>query len=369
MTGTDRPQRVSRVTKALITRAYLEMDLHLGRASKSLRKFLEDELSPAYLGLPTAAMAHLDRFRSFLLSFYASKFGCWPPEQGPILNKDLLREMKSDFQQLYDYLVDNESSTCPRSERQPVSGGICVRQNIDAFNSRHNYDPLPHTLPLLPDYPCLQWRTSSQKGLRALRMSSKPSKFDQIMTVRTALATSTNTVISERALVQDYRHFEQSATVTSEEKVSVIDARKVRWIAIYSILQMLVNAVKAPKEVRGADDAPYHLCLLTTGTPPWTVDDVPLASPQTTVNTPVQTPGQTQEEKSDAEVSSTLSIHPDCENDDYFSHKSLPPRSEPGALLKPPPLRINTAAVNRTSSIRSLHRSLTSNFSLPNRKR
>ncbi|CAD0112681.1 unnamed protein product [Aureobasidium uvarum] len=314
---------VSKVTKALITRSYLEMDLHLGRVSKALRNFLEDELAPTHLGLPTPARNHLDRFRSFLHSYYVNKFGYWPPETGHVMDKGLLRSMHQEFQMLYSYLVDGESSPS-----RLLTGGICVVQNVNAFNFRHKYEPLPHPCPLLPDYHSLEYRTSSQKGLRSLRLTSKPSKTDQTVTARAALSTATNKIPSSSALVRNYVYFEGELTFRPEEKLSIGDARKVRWIAIYTILQMLTNAIRAPKEVVEADAVPYHLCLLTTGMPPWTEDTK--ATVQVSQARPIKTDGAGAEE-------SAFTIHPDC-------------------------------AMNRNSSIKSLHRSLTSNFSFPSRR-
>jgi hypothetical protein len=67
------PQSVSRLTKALITRAYLEMDIYLGKVMLAVNNFLEDDMSPALVGLSDGGRAELDRFRSFLHSFYVGK--------------------------------------------------------------------------------------------------------------------------------------------------------------------------------------------------------------------------------------------------------------------------------------------------------
>ncbi|KAH0373880.1 hypothetical protein KCU65_g196, partial [Aureobasidium melanogenum] len=304
---------VSKTTKALITRSYLEMDLHLGRVSKALRNFLEDELAPTHLGLPAPARNHLDRFRSFLHSYYVNKFGYWPPETGHIMDKGLLRSMHQEFQMLYNYLVDGESSPS-----RLMTGGICVVQNVDAFNNRHRYEPLPHSCPLLPDYHSLEYRTSSQKGLRSLRLTSKSSKADQSVSARAALSAATNKIPSSSALVRNYIYFESELTFRPEEKLSIGDARKVRWLAIYTILQMLTNAIRAPKEVVDADAVPYHLCLLTTGMPPWT-DEMKTPTALSSQATPIKTEGEASDEPA-------FTIHPDCEDNDYFSHKMVPKR-------------------------------------------
>ncbi|KAI5260953.1 hypothetical protein E4T47_09532 [Aureobasidium subglaciale] len=352
---------VSKVTRALITRSYLEMDLHLGRVSKALKNFLEDELAPTHLGLPAPARTHLDRFRSFMHSYYVNKFGYWPPETSPIMDKGLLRSMHQEFQLLYDYLVDADSTSGSLS-RLP-SGGICVMQNVDAFNTRHNYEPLPHPSPLLPEYHSLEYRTSSQKGLKSLRLTSKSSKAEQCMTARAALTKATNKLSSSSALVRNYIYFESELTSRPEEKLSVGDARKVRWIAIYSILQMLTNAIRAPKEVVNADAVPYHLCLLTTGMPPWNEETTKITSSSSSL----QAVPAKEESKSNEE--SAFTIRPDCEDNNYFSHKDVPKRCDSHSSLRPQPLRINTSSsLNRNNSIRSLHRSLTSNFTFPARR-
>jgi hypothetical protein len=354
---------ISRTTKALITRSYLEMDLHLGRVSRALRTFLEEELAPAHLGLPKPARNHLDRFRSFMQSYYVNKLGYWPPRTGNLLDKSLLRSMKQDFQMLYDYLVDGESSSTQPSSKL-TSGGICVTQNIEAFNTRHNYEPLPHPAPLLPDYGSLEYRTSSQKGLRSLKLTpTKSTKAEQSMTARTALSTATNKVKHSSPLVRNYMYFESEQSFRPEEKLSIGDARKVRWIAIYAILQMLTNALRAPKEVVDAKTTPYHLCLLTTGLPHWYKAG---GTVSTTLSVPSTRAVLNETEGSDKAVSS---IHPDCEDNDYFSHKMALKRQSLDASLRPQPLCINTGgSLNRHNSIRSLQKTFTSNFSFPSRR-
>lgn len=47
------------------------------------------------------------------------------------------------------------------------------------------------------------------------------------------------------------------------------DARKVRWILIYTILQTLLSATRIPAQVRDIQNLSYNLCVLTAGCPPW----------------------------------------------------------------------------------------------------
>ncbi|EOD43030.1 hypothetical protein UCRNP2_10291 [Neofusicoccum parvum UCRNP2] len=219
---------IPRVTKALITRAYLEMDLHLSRVSKAVSTFLESELSPSNLGLPQGPRAHLERFRSFLHSFYVDKFGYWPPPKGTSFSRDLCRSMYYDFRALYDFLVDSDSSDSLQAQK-PADGGICVLQNLQAFDKRHKYEPLPHPLPLLPVSPPPTSRIQAQKNLVALKLGHKQSKTDKQLMALAALTSATNskkTTVANAPLVRAYKTFERDSLDKQKEKVSISDARK-----------------------------------------------------------------------------------------------------------------------------------------------
>lgn len=355
----------SMVTKALMARAYLEMDLHLGRVSRALRTFLEAELSSANFGLPVGAQSHMERFRSFLHSFYVNKFGYWPYEQGSTFSKSLLLSMYAEFHQLYEFMVDKGSSNSIHDQTGSAMGGICVRQNIDAFNQRHSYDPLPHPLPLIPEYPKSKRSTQSQRALRSFKLGAKqPSEFERKMTVQSALAMATNSVqpeVLECPLVKDYILFEHEWSIHPEEKVSVADARKVRWIVIYSILQMLISATRAPKEVRDTGISSYHMCLLTTGTPPWGIEANLPPSSVSAANGPEIDIQARSQFCANVNADGPLNIQPDCELEDY-----IPKRSFSEAAMRPAPLRINTGLISRRDSIKSFHRNIMSSRSKRN---
>ncbi|KAL1311710.1 hypothetical protein AAFC00_001811 [Neodothiora populina] len=352
---TDAPgfDRVTQVTKALIARAYLEMDLHLGRVTRALKVFLEDELSPSHFGLSSGAQDHLDRFRSFLNRFYIRRFGFWPPEQGPVFSKPLLQRMKNELQSLHDLLVDQESSDSLEDLFRPASGGICVRQNISAFNYRHGYEPLPNPLPLLPEHQGSPGRTDSQRGLRSFKLGSKASGFVKGMTARTAIAMATNSApadIRNCKLVQEYISFEGEWSAKPVDKVSIADARKVRWIVIYCMLQMLHSVTRAPEEVSDPVATPYHICVLTHGTPPWGPD-----APQCRSVESQDAPAPSSRRQSACLIdfisdngAFSLGIQPDCERDDF-----VPKRTPSQASLRPAALRINTNPITRSLSVRS----------------
>lgn len=265
-------QPISRTTKTLINEAALEMDVRLDYAERQLTNFLDEELSTARLGLGDNARAHLDRFRSFLHAFYVAKFGYWPPQQHDCITRSTFsklafRSMYFDFRSLYEYLVDMESTTSIEHNR-PADGGICVFQNVMAFDTRNGYVSLDHPLPLLPE---VRTPTRGQRSFNVRSLGSsfgRASKLDKKLALMDALTAASNTgnvAAANNALVQAYIEFEQDCCVKQEERVSPCDARKVRWILVYGVLQTLVSATKIPVEVRDTEGVSYNLCCQIPG--------------------------------------------------------------------------------------------------------
>ncbi|KAJ4358500.1 uncharacterized protein N0V89_003084 [Didymosphaeria variabile] len=348
----------SRLTKALITRAYLEIEIELGRSTSAVRNFLDDDLSSAYLGLTSGARNHLDRFRSFLHSFYVDKFGYWPPPKGTTFSKALFRSLYFDFKNLYDYIVDSES-TADLASQKLASGGICVLQNVDSFDKRHRFPPLPHPLPLLPsEVSSSRTRTKSQKTFKSMTLGTKQGKDERYLSARAALIMATNGE-SEAPVVQAYMRFERQCVISSsEEKTSMADARKVRWLLIYGTLQYLVAALRAPTEVRDTEGPNYHLCCLVTESAQWHTAMTPSSLSSTHLDAnPIdkyiaELHGSPFE--AGAPVTRLSTIEPDCQNCDYLQHTNTDPNSRRVSIEIPAPLKISQSS--RPSSIRSRRR-------------
>lgn len=336
-----RLQSVSSLTKALIVRARLEMDIHLDRATAEIREFLLNDVSPSHLGLTDAARAHVDRFRSFLHGFYIEKFGYWPPPKGLTFPKVMFQSMYNDFKNLYEYLVDIES-TADFSSQKPASGGICVLQNVESFDKRHKFPSLPHPLPLLPKEGYVKVRTQSQKSLRTLTLGSKQNKSDRYMATYAALTSATNRgdpAITTSSIVQAYQRFErQWAQNHGDEKVSMTEARKARWILIYGTLQYLISALRAPKEVRDNERPNYPLCCLVVEQSPWQLGTKALVSPRT--------PSTNAQESMSRNISvsghhpSDSVIEPDCHREHYLTHTNTDATSRRASVEMPAPLKI-----------------------------
>ncbi|KAI0851059.1 hypothetical protein F5Y00DRAFT_25727 [Daldinia vernicosa] len=269
-------QLLSPVTRKLIRCAQIEMNLRLGQSASLVGNFLRYELAEAHLSLYPGARSHLEEFRSLLHNFYAAKFGSYPPpsvdSRTTIFEADIFRIMRTDFEALYQYLVDENIDN---TQNNPflAEGGVCTWQSIQSFDLRHEFKTLPHPLPLLPRVPL-----ENMKKIAWLEKRVKATQRQQEMT-RSALSKATNqkAELLKNGLVRVYCQFEEGLLHPPTkggklENLGPIDSRKVRWILIYAVYQALRQATEIPPEVRDAAKAPYHLCISTVDLPPWDED-------------------------------------------------------------------------------------------------
>lgn len=238
-----------------------------------LSNFIEQELSDTHLSLPTPMRAHLDRFRSFLLAFYSAKFGYYPPSA---FNFQMYQTMHEDFEALYDLLADKSYKS---SEMAPAAAAnaACALQHLRSFDYRHQYSPLEHPLPLLPRQNPTTCPGSRSRGMMRLWRGDKPT-LSQQQAARASLANASNwkEKVFQNDLVRAYKQFEDGSITSPNsgdrhEKVSLADARKVRWILAYAVYQVLRSVTQRPEEARFDIDAPYSLSVSSAGLPPWKV--------------------------------------------------------------------------------------------------
>ncbi|KAH6720076.1 hypothetical protein BKA61DRAFT_470674 [Leptodontidium sp. MPI-SDFR-AT-0119] len=314
---------IARTTRALVTRSRFEMDMRLDQCGERLSSFLSDDLSDSHLGLSSAARAHLDKFRSFLQSYYVAKFGYYPPacEAGRVaFPKSIYAQMCSEFHKLYEYLVD-KSRTAVDSLPLAHAGGVCVLQNVQAFDQRHKYQPLENPFPLLPETE----DNSKPPANRRLSLIFKADKMkpDPRLVTLSHLVKATNgqdQTLLESTLIRAYRGFEKDCvfypTKDRNEKLSQTDARKVRWILVYTILQTLLSATLAPDEVRDTHNVSYNICVLTAGCPPWKERPYETLLRTQTDQMKVDFKTATSQVSPGSEIASPSEIRPDI---DYFA--------------------------------------------------
>lgn len=289
------------------------MDIDLETKGHAIGTMLEEDFG-AYLGLPPSARQHLDEFRSFLQAHFVGQHGYWPPPPDRFA-KHLYSSMAEDFECLYDLLADYRAAD-NNTQRQPTTGGICVLQNLTTFNERNNLPPLEATLPLLPAVDAGAGRKLAHRSLRGL-LSGKDSRAMALGRDKTAHLAATNSPKDrwqQSPLINSFLRFEVESATAMENRLSSSDGRKVRWMLVYGMLQMLRSVLASSPEITNRDEVSYPLCCSTADLPTWER----LAVYSNAVK-PLSI-----SRRSELPQSSQVSIHPDGEADyeTYFAATS-----------------------------------------------
>lgn len=265
------------------------MDFRLSRAGAMLSDLLEEELSEAHVGLSAGARAHLHQFRAYVHGFYSSKLGSFPPPPSDsrcatIFRPNVYCSMKTDFEMLYQYLVDEKFTTAD-SAPSVAQGGLCALQSVHAFDLRHKFSPLDHPLPLLPE-PIK--KKESRRGsvpwfIGSVRLRGGSLRPEQRLAAQASLMRATNLSkvhLLDNELVSAYRDFEKdSAMVQHKRPEELGDARKVRWLFVYAMYQTLRSCAEVPNEVNYTAEVDYHVGVSTKSIPPWQAKDITQPSP------------------------------------------------------------------------------------------
>lgn len=281
-------QRISSASRKLIRHARVDMDFRLSRAGAMLSDLLREEFSEAHLGLSAAERDHLNRFRTYVHGFYATRLGSWPPRASDqkcrtIFKPEVYRLMSADFGALYEYLVDKDYTIDGRSHT--AQGGLCTLQLVHEFDCRHKFASLPHPLPLLPQ-PVKNADSRKRRSISWLMggPNSKDAKGrpNQHLLSYASLMKATNhsqVEVLKNRLVVAYRQFEEESLATLHkaeftERISFgpADARKVRWLFIYAVYQTLLSCAETPGKVHSNNDLAYHLNVSTPVVLPWGVE-------------------------------------------------------------------------------------------------
>lgn len=314
---------LSPVTRALLERASLEIQLRLQVAEERLATFSFADMWPLsgpISSYSSSAKEAADRLQQFFLDYYqSSNGGRWPPPSpshgsGPEaqvmdrgeatwLTRTVTQALQKDFGALYDYLINRDivwdvSETRPSRKWLMVSangnkgfeaddGDLPITDMLIEFDNKQRYPHVPHPYPLVPDSIPSQARSAAPGGSVASPTSAsstgsmnflkrnKPSNESEVVSpasaqrlplalerrVHLAYTESTNIYI----LGSDFSHSDLIDAYVKFEKTDCIGeldpslARRARWVPIYGVLQTLASVSVDAPTVRYRDSVPYHL--------------------------------------------------------------------------------------------------------------
>ena len=284
---------LSRDTRSLITRAHYSLSLRLHHVSTSMATFLDDQLSPAHISLSAQNLTHLARFRDFLHTYWMSVTGYYPPvsevdSTSSILgfaseynfSKYFLYQMRKQFQALYEYLV-NTTFLPHHPSPSSAMGGLCVLQSVQAFDFCHNYTPMQHPLPHLPETPKVVKETRSLGNLMGKKDKLHVDPRLASLSTLNKASNAGKLKLLQFSLVKAFRLFEkQSVFADAIQKKKKgkkfvdqeVEKRKVRWVLVYAIVQMLKTVTEEDETVEEVDGSVEYFLCANAPRVPWVVE-------------------------------------------------------------------------------------------------
>lgn len=280
---------VSLPTKAHLDRAHLELQARIHEAENSLTSFYFDDAHFSQEDLAPTVRAASSRFRRFLLQFYEKVYQTWPLKKGQSglwLDRIIVDRLQQDFNALYEYGVDRNVSwnedidIDDRSKRYLLKSVdsqdfgldaedfrmLGVFQNLDC---RLNVEDIPYPYPLLP--------TSLSPPSQTKKSVFRGKRQDKGRESRVALAYAESSNASqlrreyaENDLLKAFIQFEKA---DQPGDVDPREARRERWILIYSILQTLAGISVDVPQLSFKGDVSYFLNARLQGLPPWSPTD------------------------------------------------------------------------------------------------
>lgn len=161
-----------------------------------------------------------------------------------------------------------------------TAGGVCTLQNIRAFDTRQGLLPLPHAMPQMPVMPSTQIGLNRSRGSRrnswnpVVRAREEKDRRNASRMQALVGSTDRDSSLMSCTLVRRYSEFEIESATDELETISLVDGRKVRWLAVYAILQSLISVNQAPKQVRNTEGLSYALCCEAPTRMPWHTEKI-----------------------------------------------------------------------------------------------
>ncbi|KAI1755078.1 hypothetical protein F4782DRAFT_489854 [Xylaria castorea] len=229
------------------------------------------------------------RMRQFVLNYYKSSFGSWPPKarskKNPFtesgLNRQVVKILYSDFCALYDLVADRESLTTRMIDQSADDigkdnqnpRGSAMRKILGEFDqsSPPVLPPIPFDLPKLPDMATVQPNFHDLPHKEQAKLAKGLQEYQIILILSKAYDFDTTRL--SIPFLEQFREFElkEAKGKTVEE---MANHRLGYWLFLYVIIQSLPMLVVDAPGLKFTEGVEYFLCQPAKGTPPW-IEDAP----------------------------------------------------------------------------------------------
>ncbi|KAK2596187.1 hypothetical protein QQS21_006392 [Conoideocrella luteorostrata] len=289
-------EQVSPLTRQRLERAHLDLVNRQHNVNEHLEQF---DFPSLFAGIANSTSIpelrqirfktwrnSFSRMRQFLLGYYKSTFGSWPPKasnkKNPFaesgLNRLVLKVLYSDMCALYDLLVDRASLTSRVMDEVPAISEAPSSMTTSALrNMLSEFDrskppvlpPIPFDLPQLPSMKAIHETFDNMSSKDQNRMEKKIKEHELILILNKAYNFDTNRI--KLPFLEQFKEFEIREG-RGKMTQDLVDQRIGCWLFLYAVLQSLPMLVVDAPGVRYTEGVEYFLCEPPMGNLPWVED-------------------------------------------------------------------------------------------------
>ncbi|KAJ4855160.1 uncharacterized protein T069G_10718 [Trichoderma breve] len=274
-------QQVSPITRQRLERAHLDLVNRQHNVNEQLEQF---EFPSLFAGI--ANSSSIPELKQFVLNYYKTAFGSWPPKasskKNPFaesgLNRIVLKTLYSDHCALYDLLVDRNSLTSRVIDEVPTVSNEADEMMTSALrNIESEFDrsrppvlpPIPFDLPLIPSMVAILETYNTLSPKEQAKFDKKVKEPEMLLVLNNAY--NYDTASLRLPFLDAFKEFEarESKGKTAQD---LADQRIGYFLFLYVVLQSLPTLVVDAPDLKYAEGVEYFLCQPPIGNPPW-VDD------------------------------------------------------------------------------------------------
>ncbi|KAF7546632.1 hypothetical protein G7Z17_g8294 [Cylindrodendrum hubeiense] len=227
-----------------------------------------------------------NRMRHFVLGYYKSTFGSWPPKasskKNPFsesgLNRLVLKVLYSDMCALYDLLVDRSNRTSRVMDEVPTLSAAADEMTSSALrNMLSEFDrskppvlpPIPYDTPKIPSPAAVLETYNSLSTKKQIKFDKNIKEHELSLILNKAYNYDTNSI--ELPFLDQFKAFEQREA-RGKMSQDFADQRYGYWLFLYAVIQSLPVLVVDAPGMSHTEGVEYFLCEPPMGNPPWIGD-------------------------------------------------------------------------------------------------
>lgn len=227
-----------------------------------------------------------NRMRHFVLGYYKSTFGNWPPKasskKNPFsesgLNRLVLKVLYSDMCALYDLLVDRTNRTSRVMDEVPTLSAAADEMTSSALrNMLSEFDrskppvlpPIPYDTPKIPSPASVLETYNSLSTKKQIKFDKNIKEHELSLILNKAYNYDTNSI--QLPFLEQFKDFEQREA-KGKMSQDFADQRYGYWLFLYAVIQSLPVLVVDAPGMSHTEGVEYFLCEPPMGNPPWVGD-------------------------------------------------------------------------------------------------